>query len=94
MDQSRSTHGNNLLSYLNAERIQLFLCRSLVFFVHLTAKFPLIVIFLLIVLYAIPVSAAILALYILITIVFAIPSFLILYFAIPSLDWLVREIVT
>jgi hypothetical protein len=25
---------------------------------------------------------------------FALPSFLILYFAYPSLDWLVREIIT
>ncbi|WCJ35890.1 RING/U-box superfamily protein [Euphorbia peplus] len=57
------------------------------------AKFPLIVIFLLVILYAIPVSAAILALYILITVLFAVPSFLILYFALPSLDWLVREII-
>jgi hypothetical protein len=35
-----------------------------------------------------------LALYILITVLFALPSFLILYFAYPSLDWLVREIIT
>ncbi|KAM7269257.1 hypothetical protein ACFE04_024754 [Oxalis oulophora] len=80
--------------YIYAERLQLSVRKSLVFFLHLTAKFPLIVIFLLFVLYAIPASAAILALYILITIVFAIPSFLVLYFALPSLDWLVREIVT
>jgi lysophospholipid acyltransferase (LPLAT)-like uncharacterized protein len=26
--------------------------------------------------------------------VFALPSFLILYFSLPSLDWLVREIIT
>ncbi|KOM36814.1 hypothetical protein LR48_Vigan03g019500 [Vigna angularis] len=38
-------------------------------------------------------SAAILALYILITVLFALPSFLTLYFAYPSLDWLVREII-
>ncbi|BFG26595.1 hypothetical protein CerSpe_128680 [Prunus speciosa] len=38
--------------------------------------------------------SAILALYILITVVFALPSFLLLYFAYPSLDWLVREIIT
>ncbi|EEF47810.1 uncharacterized protein LOC8284479 [Ricinus communis] len=81
-------------SYLNAERLQLSLRKSLALFVHLTAKFPLIAIFLLVILYAIPASAAILALYILITLVFALPSFLILYFALPSLDWLVREIIT
>lgn len=81
-------------NYLTVERIHSSLRKSLIFFVHLTAKFPLVVIFLLIVVYAIPASAAILALYILVTILFALPSFLILYFAYPSLDWLVREIVT
>ncbi|XP_061365992.1 uncharacterized protein LOC133309252 [Gastrolobium bilobum] len=80
--------------YLSMERLYTSLRKSLVLFVHLTAKFPLIIIFLLIVLYAIPASAAILALYILVTILFALPSFLILYFAYPSLDWLVREIIT
>ncbi|EYU34628.1 hypothetical protein ABFS82_11G120800 [Erythranthe guttata] len=86
--------GNNFSSYLAIERLHLSLRRLLVFFVHLTAKFPLVLIFLLIILYAIPASAAILALYIIITVVFALPSFLILYFAYPSLDWLVREIIT
>ncbi|XP_021905198.1 uncharacterized protein LOC110820114 [Carica papaya] len=90
---SNQSHGR-VNEYLNMERIQSSLRKSLVFFVHLTAKFPLVVIFLLIVLYAIPASAAILALYILITVLFALPSFLILYFAYPSLDWLVREIIT
>lgn len=84
-------HVNN---YLTVERLHSSLRKSLFFFVQLTAKFPLVVIFLLIVLYAIPASAAILALYILVTVLFALPSFLILYFAYPSLDWLVREIVT
>lgn len=79
--------------YLNAERINASLRKSLVFFVQLTAKFPLVIIFLLVVLYAIPASAAILVLYILITILFAVPSFLMLYFAYPSLDWLIREII-
>ncbi|KAI3521805.1 hypothetical protein L2E82_16962 [Cichorium intybus] len=78
----------------NTERLQSFLRKSLIFFVHLTAKFPLVFIFLLIVLYAIPASAVILVVYILITILFALPSFLVLYFAYPSLDWLVREIIT
>ncbi|XP_068654744.1 uncharacterized protein [Aristolochia californica] len=80
--------------YLNIGSLHSSLRKSLVFFVHLTAKFPLVVILLLIVLYAIPASAAILALYILVTVLFALPSFLILYFAYPSLDWLVREIIT
>ncbi|KAJ0578120.1 putative transcription factor C2H2 family [Helianthus annuus] len=74
------------------ERLHSSLRKSLIFFVHLTAKFPLVFMFLLIVLYAIPASAIILAVYILITILFAVPSFLVLYFAYPSLDWLVREI--
>ncbi|KAJ0042434.1 hypothetical protein Pint_19131 [Pistacia integerrima] len=84
-------HVNN---YLSVERMHSSLRKSLLFFVHLTAKFPLVIIFLLIVLYAIPASAAILALYILVTILFALPSVLILYFAYPSLDWLVKEIIT
>lgn len=84
-------HVNN---YLTVETLHSSLRKSLFFFVHLTAKFPLVVILLLIVLYAIPASAAILALYILVTVLFAVPSFLILYFAYPSLDWLVREIIT
>lgn len=83
---SRVTHSNT-------ERLHSSLRKSLIFFVHLTAKFPLVFIFLLIVLYAIPASAIILAVYILITILFAVPSFLVLYFAYPSLDWLVREII-
>lgn len=93
---SGSSHdGNQFNSYHHAlERLHQSLRKSLVFFVHLTAKFPLVIIFLLIILYAIPASAAVLALYIVITVVFALPSFLILYFAYPSLDWLVREIVT
>ncbi|WCJ25640.1 RING/U-box superfamily protein [Euphorbia peplus] len=81
-------------SILNLGNIHSSLQKSLVFFVRVTAKFPLVIIFLLIVIYAIPASAAILALYILITVLFALPSFLLLYFAYPSLDWLVREIVT
>ncbi|KAK4426229.1 hypothetical protein Salat_1391400 [Sesamum alatum] len=89
-----SDDGNQLNSILAIERLHLSLRKSLIFFVHLTAKFPLVIIFLLIIMYAIPASAAIVALYILITVVFALPSFLILYFAYPSLDWLMREIIT
>ncbi|XP_071735067.1 uncharacterized protein [Rutidosis leptorrhynchoides] len=72
--------------------VQAYLRKALILFVELTAKFPLVLIFLLIVLYAIPASAAILALYVLVTVLFALPSFLILYFSYPSLDWLVKEI--
>jgi len=94
-EPSEANHDHyHVNSYLNVRRIHSSLQKSLVFFVHLTAKFPLVIIFLLIILYAIPASAAILALYILITVLFALPSFLILYFAYPSLDWLVREIIT
>lgn len=92
--ESSRNEGSLISNFLNLERFQLSLRKSLVLFVHLTAKFPLVIIFLLIVLYAIPASAAILALYILITILFALPSFLVLYFAYPSLDWLVKEIIT
>ncbi|PWA81917.1 RING/U-box superfamily protein [Artemisia annua] len=77
---------------VNGERLQSSIRKSLIFFVHLTAKFPLVFLFLLIVLYAIPASAIILAVYILITILFALPSFLVLYFAYPSLDWLMTII--
>lgn len=93
-NESNRDEGRLMVNPLNAERLHLSLRKSLVFFVHLTAKFPLVFVFLLIVLYAIPASAAILALYILITILFAVPSLLVLYFAYPSLDWLVREIIT
>ncbi|KAK6928132.1 Zinc finger, RING-type, eukaryotic [Dillenia turbinata] len=88
-DSSANNEPSQPNSYFNVERLHSSLRKSLVFFVHLTAKFPLVIIFLLIVLYAIPASAAILALYILVTLLFALPSFLILYFAYPSLDWLV-----
>ncbi|KAJ4950899.1 hypothetical protein NE237_027731 [Protea cynaroides] len=95
LEQSRPDQEHNISigHYLNVERLHASIRKSLVFFVNLTAKFPLVIIFLLIVLYAIPASAAILALYILVTVLFALPSFLILYFAYPSLDWLVREII-
>ncbi|XP_059644455.1 uncharacterized protein LOC132286194 [Cornus florida] len=91
-EPSRSNHVQNRVN--TVERLHPSLRKSLAFFAHLTAKFPLVFIFLLIVVYAIPTSAAILALYILVTVVFALPSFLILYLAIPSLDWLVREIIS
>ncbi|KAF5735573.1 hypothetical protein HS088_TW15G01081 [Tripterygium wilfordii] len=93
-EPSVPNHNGTHASYLNAEGLHASLRKSLVFFVHLTAKFPLVLIFILIVLYAIPASAAILVLYFLVTVLFAFPSFLILYFAYPSLDWLVREIIT
>lgn len=84
----------SVADYWNLRRFHSSVCKSLVFFMNLTAKFPLVLVFLLIVLYAIPASVAVLILYILITLLFALPSFLILYFAYPCLDWLVREIIT
>ncbi|XP_024972618.1 uncharacterized protein LOC112511284 [Cynara cardunculus var. scolymus] len=84
---------NHRLRDFNVERLQTALHKSLILFVNLTAKFPLVFMFLLIVVYAIPASIAIVAVYILVTILFAVPSFLVLYFAYPSLDWLVTEIV-
>ncbi|RXH89633.1 hypothetical protein DVH24_031990 [Malus domestica] len=95
IEQSGSNHNRgDVNNYLSVERLHSSIRKSLVFFVHLTAKFPLVVIFLLIILYVIPACAVLLALYIVITVVFALPSFLLLYFAYPSLDWLVREILT
>lgn len=96
-DQSVVVNTDNLAGgdgSWSAERIQCALQKSLVFFFQLTSKFPLVIILLLVVVYAIPASAVILALYILVTVLLALPSFLILYFAYPSLDWLVREIIT
>ncbi|KVI09135.1 uncharacterized protein LOC112520411 [Cynara cardunculus var. scolymus] len=72
--------------------IRCYVQKCLLLFVELTAKFPLVLISLLIVLYVIPASATILVLYVLLTILFVLPSCLVLYFAYPSLDWLVKEI--
>ncbi|KAL8533679.1 hypothetical protein ACS0TY_009904 [Phlomoides rotata] len=74
-----------------SERLQTSFHKSLDFFIRMMAKFPL-VILLLIGMFAIPASATILILYLVITIVFALPAFLVLYFAYPVLDWLGREI--
>lgn len=79
--------------HLNTERFHLSLHKSLVFFSHLTAKFPLVFIFLLTVLYIIPASVTILVLYILITVLLLVPALLVLYFACPFLRWLGWEII-
>ncbi|XVE91582.1 hypothetical protein REPUB_Repub01dG0022100 [Reevesia pubescens] len=78
----------------NAERHHFSLHKSLDFFIHFTSKFPLVIIFLLIVFFVIPGNAVILLLYLLMTVVFAIPSFLVLYFVFPMLNRLVREIIS
>lgn len=80
------------VNYLTMERLQTSLQKSLVFFVHFTAKLPLVIVFLLIVTYAVPACAAVLVIYILVTLAVAVPSFLVLYFSYPCLDWLVAEI--
>lgn len=84
--------GRMIDHYFRTGRADSSISKSLALVAHAMSKVPLVVIFLLVILYAIPASAAILALYILITLVFALPSFFVLYFAYPSLDWLVREI--
>lgn len=61
-------------------------------FLQFTARIPLVLLFLFIVVYVLPFSTLVLALYCLITVLFAVPSFLVLYFSYPSLDWLVRAI--
>ncbi|GLU09513.1 hypothetical protein SLE2022_263720 [Rubroshorea leprosula] len=66
--------------------------KSLDFFIHFSSKFPLVVIFLLIVFFVTPGSAIVLLLYFLVTVIFAIPSLLVLYFTLPTLEKLMREI--
>ncbi|CAN8235983.1 unnamed protein product [Cochlearia groenlandica] len=66
--------------------------KSLDFFISFTSKFPFLIIFLLIVFFAIPGSLIILALYLLLTILLAVPSGMVLYFAYPILERLVNEI--
>ncbi|XP_010552556.1 PREDICTED: uncharacterized protein LOC104822897 [Tarenaya hassleriana] len=66
--------------------------KSLDLFIHFTSKFPYVIIFLLIVFFVIPGSVIVLALYALLTIVFAIPSCLVLYFSFPVLERLVSQI--
>lgn len=78
--------------YLRTGRLHESVCKSMALAAHLLAKFPLLVIFLLMALYAIPVSAAVLGIYFFVTFALAVPSFLVLYFAFPSLNWLMREI--
>lgn len=76
----------------NGERNHSSLHKSLDYFLDFTAKFPLVIIFLLIVLFVVPISAVIVLLYLLVTVLFALPSFLVLYFAYPTLARLVKEI--
>ncbi|KAF5945420.1 hypothetical protein HYC85_015648 [Camellia sinensis] len=81
---TNSNNDSHTNTSLNVERNH----PSLNKFFHFTTKFPLVIILLLIVGFALPASATILVLYLIITVFFAIPSFLLLYFAFPGLDWL------
>lgn len=80
--------------FFRTGRLHDSVCKSMALVAHLLSKFPLVVIFLLMALYAIPVSAAVLGLYFFVTFALAVPSFLVLYFAFPSVNWLIREIAT
>lgn len=75
-----------------SSRQQFSFHKSLDFFISFTSKFPFVIVFLLIVFFAIPGSLVILALYFLLTILLAVPSGLVLYFAYPILERLVNEI--
>ncbi|XP_057948757.1 uncharacterized protein LOC131144247 isoform X1 [Malania oleifera] len=76
----------------NVARHHFSLKESLNLFIDFAAKFPLVLILLLIVFCVLPASAAMLALYVLVTVLVALPSCLVLYFTYPILVWLVREI--
>lgn len=91
---SGNNEGAGIRNTNRQERPQLSLQKSLDFFIRFSAKFPLVLVFLLIVIFALPSCAAILMLYLVITVLFAFPAFLVLYFAYPAMDWLAREITT
>ncbi|XP_061346911.1 uncharacterized protein LOC133292513 [Gastrolobium bilobum] len=90
--RSRLLGSNSDVGVSDGERHYFSLHKSLDFFIHFTSKFPLVIIFLLIAFFAIPCSVVILILYLLVTILFAIPSFLVLYFACPTIQRLITEI--
>lgn len=89
---SNSVIDSNIASRVSVDRSLLSLYRSLDIFIHLASKFPFVITFLIIVFLAIPGSLGIVVLYLLITILFALPSFLVLYFSYPALNWLMTEI--
>ncbi|KAK4399840.1 hypothetical protein Sango_1090100 [Sesamum angolense] len=72
------------------ERLNMSFHKSLDLSFRITAKF-LLVILLFLLIFALPTSAAILMLYLVSTILFVVPAFLVLYFAYPALDWLQRQ---
>lgn len=61
---------------------------------HLASKFLLLLLVLFILFCVLPFSMIVLVVYFVATLIFAFPSFLVVYFALPSLSWLLREIVT
>nr|PNR48268.1 hypothetical protein PHYPA_012743 [Physcomitrium patens] len=61
-------------------------------FSQFMVRVPLVLLFLFILVYVLPFSTLVLAIYCIITVLFAVPSFLVVYFSYPSLDWLVRAI--
>ncbi|MCL7050016.1 hypothetical protein MKW94_029109, partial [Papaver nudicaule] len=73
---SRTREGSG--SFMRSWRVCTSLPKSLALLLHITVKFPVIAVFMLTVLYIIPASAAILVGYLLITFLFALPSFLVL----------------
>ncbi|KAL5699028.1 hypothetical protein ACHQM5_029986 [Ranunculus cassubicifolius] len=88
-------HSRQVVNHLvGGWRVCAPLRKSVAFLLHLTAKFPVVFLFMLIVLYVIPASAAILVVFLLITFLFALPSFMVLYFSYPILEWLVKEMIS
>ncbi|KAL2906683.1 E3 ubiquitin-protein ligase TRIM32 [Bienertia sinuspersici] len=77
---------------INVERPQFSLHKSLDYFIHVVSKLPLVILFLVTLFFVIPGCVAILVLYLLVSVLLALPSILVLYFAYPTLDWLLREI--
>lgn len=89
---SGTTGPSNTNDIPTMQRAQFSLQKSIDFFFRLTSKLPLVVVLLVVVLFVIPSSVGILILYLVITILFGLPAMLVIYFAYPALDWLVREI--
>ncbi|KAK4760433.1 hypothetical protein SAY87_005326 [Trapa incisa] len=76
----------------NVDARQASLTKSIDMFISFMSKFPLVIVFLLVLFFVVPGCALILVLYLLLTVLFSVPSFLVLYFAYPVLGWLVKEI--
>ena len=74
------------------ERPQFSLHKSLDYFIRLAAKFPLVLILLVIAFLLVPGSLTVLVLCLLVTILLALPFILVLVFAYPTLGWFLREI--